>query len=580
MKILGISAYYHDSAAAVWVDGKLIAALHEERFTRIKHDASFPMNACQHCLKLAGIKISEIDLIVFYEKPFLKFDRIIDTILHTAPFGFSQFLKAIPVWIKQKLWISADIRKKLNYKGQLIFSGHHEAHAASAFFSSPFDEAAIITIDGVGEWATTTIGKAANNTLEILQEQKFPHSLGLFYSSFTQYCGFKVNSGEYKLMGLAPYGKPIYKKKIFDHLIELKDDGSFLLNMNYFNFAEGNTMVNSVFEKLMGQPSRKPETEMTTFYMDVAASAQEVLEEIILKIARHAQTLTGMSSVCMAGGVALNCKANQKLMASGIFQKAYFYPASGDAGGAVGAAYVGAYLYHKLNRDKQLFSPIYLGNNYDKDAVQQILNHYQISAISGDGIIDMIVEKISEGKVIGWFSGKMEFGPRALGARSILADPRNPEMKSILNEKIKLREGFRPFAPAVLEEYANEYFEIFDANYDTMMVTATAKNGVKNKYPSIVHKDGTCRIQIVKKELNPEFYDLILSYYNLTGCPMLINTSFNVRGEPMVESPIDALRCFVHTDMDYLFLEGFIIDKTKISIDLNQKLPMIKFEND
>lgn len=581
MYILGISAYYHDSAAALLKDGCVVVAIQEERLTRIKHDKSFPVNAIHKCMEITGINISDIDSVVYYEKPFWKFERILDTITNYVPFSFSQFSSAIPLWVKNRLWISTEIRKKLNFKGKVLYASHHESHAASAYYSSGFEHSAIITIDGVGEYATTTIGIGQHQKLEIIKEQHFPHSLGLLYSAFTQYCGFKVNSGEYKLMGLAPYGKPLYKQKIYDHFLELFEDGSYSLNMKYFSYAEGRRMINKHFEAIWGKPTRKEEAPVDQFYMDVAASIQEVLEEVVLKLCQSVKQLTQATHVVLAGGVALNCKLNQKIVESKIFNNHYFYPSPGDAGSAVGAAYLGWYHYHGKDKPKENESAVYLGNQYINDEIKAVLDSYGIPYQVIANSSERIADRLSEGKIIGWFNGRMEFGPRALGSRSILADPRHASMKDILNEKIKLREGFRPFAPMVLDSEAPNYFELFPANYDTMMVTAKSKNGAELIMPAVIHQDGTARIQLVNELTNPEIFEVLNTFFIKTNCPAMINTSFNVRGEPIVESPIDALRVLLYTDIDLLVFNNSIwVDKNFDLEKVRKQIKMITYAAD
>ncbi len=485
----------------------------------------------------------------------MKFERILDTITDHVPFSFLHFAKAIPLWVKNRLWIGLEVKKKLKFKGKVLYASHHQSHAASAFYSSPFKDAAIITIDGVGEYATTTIAIGGTKGIETLKEQHFPHSLGLIYSAFTQYCGFKVNSGEYKLMGLAPYGKPIYKQQIYDHLIKLFPDGSYELNMKYFSYTEGLKMINHHFENVFGKPARKRESTMDPFYQDIAASIQEVLEEVVLKLVAYTKELTQKEHVVFAGGVILNCKLNQKIVEADIFKAHYFYPSAGDAGTAVGAAYLGWYGHlNKEHTSNTNTSEVYLGNWYDD--VEKVLNENAISYTIISDNYSIVAQEIANGKIVGWYNSKMEFGPRALGNRSILADPRKAEMKDILNEKIKLRESFRPFAPAILEENAHQFFELYPCNYNTMMVTAKARPGTKDLMPAVVHHDDTARIQTVSVNDNEKFYQLIQAFYTLTGCPALINTSFNVRGEPIVESLEDALRAFLYTDIDILVFNG------------------------
>lgn len=578
MYILGISAYYHDSAAALLKDGVVVAAIQEERLTRVKHDTSFPINAILRIFEKENISISQIEKIVYYEKPFWKFERILDTITDRVPKGFIRFAQTIPAWVKHRLWISSEIKKKLKFKGEILYASHHDSHGAAAYFSSPFDDAAIVSIDGVGEFATTVISVGSKNKIEMLLSQNFPHSLGLLYSAFTQYCGFKVNSGEYKLMGLAPYGKPIYKQQIYDHLITSFDDGSYVLNMVYFDYLDGSKMINKQFEKLFGYTRRIEESDVTQFYKDVAASIQEVLEEVVVNLLKHVKKITGKRSIVFSGGVTLNCKLNQKIVESGLFDEYYFYPSPGDAGSAVGAAYLGWHDYLGKEFIPQKDIGIYLGTDIDS---KNVLTQLSAEFTNLNNDLSIVSEHLADGKVIGWFNGPMEFGPRALGNRSILADPRKIEMKDIINEKIKLRESFRPFAPAILEEFAKEYFELYHANYDTMMVTAKAKQIAKQMMPAVIHEDDTARIQIVSSKSNPKFHELLFTFYRLTGCPALINTSFNVRGEPIVEGVVDALRAFLYTDMDMvIFNSEYLISKSANHSSLKKQLPKIKYEAD
>ncbi len=577
MYILGISAYYHDSAAALLKDGLIIAAIQEERLTRIKHDSSFPINSIEAILKMENISINEVEKVIYYEKPFWKFERILDTITDHVPKGFIRFIKTIPVWIKHRLWISSEIKKKLKYKGEVLYASHHDSHMAAAHFSSPFNEAAIVSLDGVGEFATTIIGFGTNNKIESLAVQNFPHSLGLLYSAFTQYCGFKVNSGEYKLMGLAPYGKPLYKQKIYENILTQFEDGSYVLNMKYFDYQEGNRMINKKFEELFGMVRRNDESHISQFYMDMAASIQEVLEEVVLNLMKYAKVITQKNNIVFSGGVALNCKLNQKIVESGLFDQYYFYPSPGDAGSAVGAAYLA--WYDHLNRD---FVPngsnIYLGTEHDTG---HELSQMQVEFSVLNDDLGEVADQLAIGKIIGWYSGRMEFGPRALGNRSILADPRKNEMKDILNERIKLRESFRPFAPIILEEEADKYFELFNANYDTMMITAKAKQGCKEIMPAVIHQDGTARIQIVSQKSNTHLHTLLTAFYQLTGCPALINTSFNVRGEPIVESVEEALRGFLYTDMDLVVLGSkYLVSKKSDHTLLKQRIKKMEYAAD
>jgi len=582
MYILGLSSYYHDSAATLLKDGVIVAAIQEERLTRIKNDSSFPAKSIEQCLKMAGITINEVEYIVYYEKPFWKFERIMDTILSTIPFSFSMFIKAVPLWVKSRLWIGPEIRKKLSFKGKILYGSHHESHAAAAYFTSGFDEAAILTIDGVGEFASTMMAIGNKNKIEVLSEQHFPHSLGLLYAAFTQYCGFKVNSGEYKLMGLAPYGKPTFKKLIYDKLIKQYEDGSYYIDMKYFKYEQGKRMVGEEFENLFGKPTRKPESLMEEHYQNVAASIQEVIEEIVINLCRKIKETTQASKIVFAGGVALNCKLNQKIVEAKIFDDHYFYANPGDAGSALGAAYK---VWHEhLNNELPVNMAeynCYLGNEYNDEEIELYLNKYKIVYTQLPNIGELLAKNIAEGKIIGWYNGRLEFGPRALGNRSILADPRSPQMKDILNEKIKLRESFRPFAPVVMEDKASTYFDLFNCRYDHMMVTAQAKNGTKEIMPAVIHNDGTARIQTIDKNVNANLYTVLDEFYKITGCPALINTSFNVRGEPIVESPIDALRAFLYTDIDVLvFNNKFIITKEQKHTEAKILIPEQKYAAD
>lgn len=586
MYILGISCFYHDSAACLVCDGEIIAAVQEERFSRKKHDFNFPKNAINYCLKEAGIKADDLDFVVFYDKPFVKFERILETALAYAPSGITQFIQAIPLWLKQKLWISELIKKDLNYKGKILFSEHHESHAASAFYPSPFKEAAFLTMDGVGEWETASFGVGSSNKLDIQHYLRFPHSLGLLYSAFTYYCGFKVNSGEYKLMGLAPYGEPIYKDLILKELIDLKDDGSFKINMKYFGYCNSLRMTNRRFDRLFGGPARKPETKISQKYMDVAASIQDATEEIMLKMARHVHKITGQSNLCLAGGVALNCVGNGRILREGPFKNIWIQPASGDAGGALGAALLIWYKYlgNKRIVDDQhdLQKSSLLGPSYSNDYIEKFLTESNISYRQFDDktIVKEVADLITQNKVIGWFQGRIEFGPRALGARSIIGDARNPDMQSKMNLKIKYRESFRPFAPTVLREKANEWFDLnCDSPYMLLVapvkeekrISASGNNGIgfeklkslRSAIPAVTHIDYTARVQTISKEDNPLYYELINQFYQKTGCSVIINTSFNVRGEPLVLTPQDAFRCFMRTEMDYLVMGSFLLDKTE-----------------
>ena len=593
--ILGISAFYHDSAAALVIDGKIIAAAQEERFTRKKHDSSYPRNAVDYVLKEANLKLSDISYIAFYEKPFLKFERLLETYLAFAPKGFKSFTMSMPIWLRDKLFqkkmLFNELKehdKKFNDINKIYFAEHHLSHAASAFYPSSFEEAVVLTLDGVGEWATTTIGIGKKNNLEILKEIHFPHSVGLLYSAFTYYIGFKVNSGEYKLMGLAPYGTPKYKDTILNNLIDLKADGTFRLNMSYFNYATGLTMTNKKFSDLFGCPVRKPEKDLLTqFHMDIAASIQAVLEEIFLRLAKSLSSEYKIPNICLAGGVALNCVANGKLHRSGLFKNIWIQPAASDAGGALGAAL--ALWYKELNNNRKISTTddmrgSYLGPQFKQDEIEKELKNMGavFEKFSEDKMIEKTAEALSEEKAIGWFQGRMEFGPRALGARSIIADPRSATMQKKLNLKVKYRESFRPFAPSILREYASDWFDL-DIDSPYMLLVSDVKknirremtsdekklfgidklNIVRSSIPSVTHVDYSARIQTVHKETNPLYYNLILKFNELTKCPVIINTSFNVRGEPIVCSVEDAFKCFMGTKLDMLVCGNFILYKSK-----------------
>jgi len=586
LNILGISAYYHDSAAALLRNSEIIAAAQEERFTRKKHDHEFPINAVKYCLHEGGITSKELDYVAFYDKPITKFDRILETYLAYSPKGIKSFVKAVPLWIRKKIWMSDLIKKELDYDGEVLFPEHHESHAASAFFPSPFQRAAFLTIDGVGEWATSSYGLGIDNKVKILGELHFPHSLGLLYSAFTYFTGFKVNSGEYKVMGLAPYGNPKYVQKIYDHLLDLKEDGSFKMNMEFFDYCAGLTMTNGKFEKLFDGPPRKPETKLTQREMDLAASVQVVTEDIMMQMAKHVKKITGEKNLCLAGGVALNCVGNGKLLRAGIFDDIWIQPAAGDAGGALGAAYIVHYhflnepLPNKNNCDLQKGS--YLGTHYSNEDIRAFLekNNLPSKYFETNDLLDKVTDMLQQEKVIGWFQGRMEFGPRALGARSIIGDARSPEMQKKMNLKIKFRESFRPFAPSVLAEKVCEWFEL-DRESPYMLLVADVKkekqrmmtndekslwgidqlNVVRSEVPAITHIDYSARIQTVNKKDNPWYHALISKFYEKTGCPVIVNTSFNVRGEPIVESPLDAYKCFMRTEIDALVLENFILFK-------------------
>jgi carbamoyltransferase len=590
MKILGISCFYHDSAACLVRDGEIIAAVQEERFTRKRHDADFPKNAVDYCLKEAGIGPEDLDFVAFYDKPFIKFERILQTALSYAPSGISQFIEAIPLWLKQKLWTTELISKDLGFNGKILFTEHHESHAASAFYPSPFKEAAFLTIDGVGEWETASFGVGKDNDIDVQQYLRFPNSLGLLYSAFTYYTGFKVNSGEYKLMGLAPYGRPLYRDIILKELIELHEDGSFKMNMKYFGFCNSMRMTNSRFNRLFGGPPRKPETKIAQRDMDIAASIQNVTEEIMLKMANHVHNVTGQDKLCLAGGVALNCVGNGRILRESQFKEIWVQPASGDAGGALGAALV---VWHKYLGNKRSVDGVndlqkasLLGPRYSDDHIENFLKKENIPyrRLNHGDIVKEVSDLIIDGKVIGWFQGRIEFGPRSLGARSIIADARNPDMQSKINLKIKFRESFRPFAPTVLREKTMEWFEIdkespymlvtAPVNYDKRLKSSGALSGfdklkeVRSLIPAVTHVDHSVRIQTLKRVDNPLYYDLIQAFFEKTGCPVILNTSFNVRGEPLVLTPEDAYICFMRTGMDYLMLGSFLLgEKDKVIIE-------------
>ena len=594
MYILGISAFYHDSAACLINSDKIIAAAQEERFTRIKHDQSFPVESIKYCLNESRISLDEIDNVVFYEKPFIKFERILETHLAFAPLGIKSFIKSMPIWLKEKLFqkrlildsFKKNFKFKTNIKKKLLFSEHHLSHAASAFFASPYDKAAILTMDGVGEWTTSSIAVGKGNELKIIKEIRFPHSLGLLYSAFTYYTGFKVNSGEYKLMGLAPYGNPKYADLIKNNLIDIKDDGSFSLDMSYFNYCVGLTMTNNKFNKLFGGNRRLPETNITQKEMDLAASIQLVTEEVILKICKYIKKETNLNNLCLSGGVALNCVANGKILKEKIFENIWIQPASGDAGGALGAALAVKYLEKKnkrnLNQKIDLMSGSYLGPRYNENQINEYLKsvNANYNKYSYEEVITKTAKFLSNGKAIGWMNGRMEYGPRALGNRSIIADPRSEQMQKQLNLKIKFRESFRPFAPSVLYEDLEEWFDL-NVISPYMLLTTDVKNDklIKNQkgnnrafgierlneirsvIPSVTHVDNSARIQTVHQETNSYYYSLIKEFKKLTDCPVLINTSFNIRGEPIVCSPEDAFKCFMGTNLDVLVIENFILVK-------------------
>ncbi len=584
--ILGISAYYHDSAAALLKDGEIVAAGQEERFTRIKGDASFPSEAVAFCLDRAGITIEDVDYVGFYDKPLLKFERILETYLSIAPGGFGSFLQAGPLWIKEKLFQRDDVAGELGYGGEILFAEHHESHASSAFFPSPFDEAAILTMDGVGEWATASIGHGRGDDLEILSELHWPDSLGLVYSAFTYYTGFKVNSGEYKVMGLAPYGEPKYVDLIYNHLMDLREDGSFTLNQKYFNYLGGLTMTSPAFDELFGGPARKPETRISQREMDLARSVQDACEEVVMRMARTAHARTGSKNLCLAGGVALNCVANGRVLREGPFENIWIQPAAGDAGGALGVAQL---IWHRhlkkpreLNGQRDGMAGAYLGPSFTPEEIAHRLDRFgaKYERLERDTLLDRTAGLIADANVIGWFNGRMEFGPRALGSRSIIGDPRSPEMQTKMNLKIKFRESFRPFAPSVLEHRASDYFDL-DAESPYMLLVSRLRedrrvamtkeeeqlfgidklNIPRSDVPAITHVDYSARVQTVSRERSPDYFDLISKFEERTGCPLVVNTSFNVRGEPIVCTPEDAYVCFMRTDMDYLVVGPYLLDK-------------------
>lgn len=586
MIILGISAYYHDSAAALIIDGDIVSAIQEERLTRKKQDSNFPINAINECLSIANINVDDLDIVVFYDKPLLKFERILETYLAFSPLGIKSFIKAIPLWLKKKLWIKDLIAKELGFTKEILFTEHHESHAASAFFPSPYQESAFLTIDGVGEWATTSYGVGKDNEIDIIGEIHFPHSLGLLYSAFTYYTGFKVNSGEYKVMGLAPYGKPIYKDLILEKLIDVKDDGSFRMNLDYFDYCAGLTMTNDKFSKLFGAPPRKPESNLTQNEMDLARSIQDVTEEIMLKMANHIHNITGQKYLCLAGGVALNCVGNGRILRESPFQDIWIQPAAGDAGGSLGAALL--IWYQHLNNERKVSDTFdlqkgsYLGPKYDNDVIRKFLDEIDAKYIELEDkdIPDRVADLIKSDNVVGWFQGRMEFGPRALGARSILGNPKSPKMQEIMNKKIKFRESFRPFAPSVIEDDISTYFELDRPSPYMLLVAPVTKSmrlennesdndlfGLeklyvqRSKIPAVTHVDYSARIQSVSKKTNKLYYELLSSLKNKDGDGLVINTSFNVRGEPIICTPNDAYTCFMRTNMDYLVLGNFLLNK-------------------
>lgn len=602
MKILGFSAYYHDSAACLIIDGEIVAAAQEERFTRKKHDAAFPVQAIQYCLQEGRIAAADLDYVVFYDKPFLKFERLFETYLAFAPKGFKSFATSLPIWLKDKLFQKITIidafkdvfGKEIDWTPKLLFSEHHLSHASSAFFPSPFEEAAVLTMDGVGEWTTTSLAIGLGNKLSVQKEIHFPHSLGLLYSAFTYYTGFKVNSGEYKVMGLAPYGEPKYAQLIMDHLIDIKEDGSFHMNMSYFNYCTDLTMTNDKFAALFGGPARQMEGALTQRELDLAASIQAVTEEVISKLAKGIRKSTGQKNLCLAGGVALNCVANGKLLRENVFDKIWIQPASGDAGGAIGAALGAYHLMLKQPRTVKLGDAMkgsYLGPAFGQQDIEQRLRAAGaiFTVITEDAMITQTAQALAEGKAVGWHQGRMEFGPRALGARSIIADPRSPSVQKRLNFKVKYRESFRPFAPSILREHVSEWFALDGDSPYMLLVSDIHKNkqiamteeqqklfGIdklnvpRSEIPAVTHVDYSARIQTVHKETNPKYHQLISKFYELTGCPVIVNTSFNVRGEPIVNSPEDAFHCLMGTDIEFLAIGNCILRKE------DQRMTLVK----
>ena len=600
MRVLGISAYYHDSAAALVDDGRIVAAAQEERFSRKKHDSRFPAHALSYCLREGGIRFQDVDRVVFYDKPFLKFERLVETYLAFAPRGFKSFRMSIPLWLREKLFLKdllvKELRKDLapkGWKGEILFSEHHLSHAASAFFPSPFQEAAVLTMDGVGEWATTSAAIGSGNTLQVQQEIHFPHSLGLLYSAFTYYIGFKVNSGEYKVMGLAPYGEPRYVDKILEHVIDVKADGSFRLDLGYFDYCTGLTMTNARFDEIFGGPPRKPDELLTQHHMDLAASLQAVTEEVVLRLTRALHRQSGLPNLCLAGGVALNCVANGKVLRDGHFQNIYIQPAAGDAGGALGAALAGYHMQLGQTRSPQgdAMRGAYLGPEFTQADIESRLAHSgaKVEVLGDQALIETAAADLAAGKALGWFQGRMEFGPRALGNRSILGDPRSPTMQKTLNLKVKYRESFRPFAPSVLRERVADWFEL-DGDSPYMLLVAdvverrrremtTAEkqlfgidklNIPRSDIPAVTHVDYSARVQTVHQDTNPRYHALLEEFERRTGCGVLVNTSFNVRGEPIVGTPEDAFRCFMGTELDALAVGNCYLRKDEQNAALKQ----------
>ena len=603
MNILGISAFYHDSAAALVRDGEIVAAAQEERFTRKKHDPGFPSHAVDYCLREGGIDLDGIDYIAFYDKPLLKFERLLETYLAFAPRGFKSFSMAIPVWLQEKLFLKSMLTKELKSRGKrhdvaerMLFSEHHLSHAASAFFASPFDEAAVLTMDGVGEWATTSLAHGKDNNLEVWREIHFPHSLGLLYSAFTYYTGFKVNSGEYKVMGLAPYGQPRFVRPILENLVDLKADGSFRLNLDFFNYCTGLTMTNGRFDELFGGPPRKPEDKLTQREMDLAASIQAVTEEVVLRLTRSIAASTGLKKLCLAGGVALNCVANGKVLRDGKFEDIWIQPAAGDAGGALGAALVAYHMYKGQPRrapdgKNDAMKGAYLGPSFAQEDIERRLRAAgaRFTSVADDALVDTCARTLAEGKALGWFQVRMEFGPRALGGRSILGDARSPTMQSVLNLKVKYRESFRPFAPSVLRERVADWFELdHDSPYMLLVADVVERrrrrmteaeqalfgieklNVPRSEIPAVTHVDYSARIQTVHADTNPRYHALISRFEALTGCPVIVNTSFNVRGEPIVCTPEDAFRCFMGTEIEALAVGNCFLKKEEQDTSLRK----------
>lgn len=600
MRVIGVSAYYHDSAAALVDDGVIVAAAQEERFTRKKHDARFPAHALSYCLEARGLTMADIDQVVFYDKPFLKFERLVETYLAFAPRGFQSFRMSIPLWLREKLFLKDLLLKEIKkaagstkWNGELLFSEHHLSHAASAFFPSPFEEALVLTMDGVGEWATTSAAHGNGNKLEVFKEIHFPHSLGLLYSAFTYYIGFKVNSGEYKVMGLAPYGEPKYVDAIFKHLIDLKEDGSFRLDMSYFDYCTGLTMTNARFDSLFGGPPRKPDEMLTQHHMDLAASLQAATEEVVLRLTRSLRKETGLRNLCLAGGVALNCVANGKVLRDGAFDNIYIQPASGDAGGALGAALVGYYMHGAKPRTSgaDAMSGSYLGPAFAQADIESRLSAAgaKFETLEDSALVETTARDLAAGKALGWFQGRMEFGPRALGNRSIIGDPRSPTMQKTLNFKVKYRESFRPFAPSVLRERVGDWFEhsgdspymllVADVKKERRRQMTEAENKLfgieklnvpRSDLPAITHVDYSARIQTVHEDTNPRYHALLSAFESETGCPVLVNTSFNVRGEPIVGTPEDAFRCFMGTELDVLAVGNCYLRKEQQDPSLKQ----------